>query len=461
MTLPTRPKSTLPLYDTDTQTNQKTPSICTAMPLHLLGKKSWNVYNTVNIEKVKRDEAAAAAREEEQDRLTQEQDALRRTALLRGEVPPTFASEVPSSPSQEHGERGTHDVERSERKRQRKHRGEDDTDHAIRLAQQNADTASAATLAFKEADRAREQDLDIVDHKGHIQLFAAPDEKALRKTQKNAELESEKARKKKELEDQYTMRLANAGGYGKDIASRPWYAVKVQPAGSTTSALATAAEDAVEGKNVWGRPDPGRKTREEKRMGSADPFAAMQKAQSQLRQAEKDKEAWKTEHSIALAREMALMDEAYAREKAERRSRRRHGDRRDKGMAKDGSRDERNGGGKEDTRDSARRKRPRSPHSQLEAENGPQRSKRPDEARSKDRQSHHPSRDSDRNKDWADRTSEREWKSRGRHEPDDQRHGDRSRSPHRRRRGVTRDRDEVENARRREYRPRGGELDTN
>ena len=58
------------------------------MPLHLLGKKSWNVYNTDNVERVRRDEADARAREEAAEQLMQEQDAERRIALLRGEEPP-------------------------------------------------------------------------------------------------------------------------------------------------------------------------------------------------------------------------------------------------------------------------------------------------------------------------------------------------------------------------------------
>ncbi|CCF31962.1 hypothetical protein CH063_00727, partial [Colletotrichum higginsianum] len=61
------------------------------MPLHLLGKKSWNVYNADNIARVRRDEAAAKAKEEAEEQRMQEVDAERRLAILRGEAPPPLA----------------------------------------------------------------------------------------------------------------------------------------------------------------------------------------------------------------------------------------------------------------------------------------------------------------------------------------------------------------------------------
>lgn len=66
------------------------------MPRHLLGKKSWNVYNTDNVERVRCDEAKAAEREELEEQRMQEIDAARRTALLRGETPPPRLSPATS-----------------------------------------------------------------------------------------------------------------------------------------------------------------------------------------------------------------------------------------------------------------------------------------------------------------------------------------------------------------------------
>lgn len=51
---------------------------------HLLGKKSWNVYNPDNIERVRRDEANAKAEAIEKERRKQDTDSDRRLALLRG-----------------------------------------------------------------------------------------------------------------------------------------------------------------------------------------------------------------------------------------------------------------------------------------------------------------------------------------------------------------------------------------
>lgn len=55
------------------------------MPLHLLGKKSWNVYNKSNIERVHRDEAEAQAKQQELERKQRDDDAAERLELLRGE----------------------------------------------------------------------------------------------------------------------------------------------------------------------------------------------------------------------------------------------------------------------------------------------------------------------------------------------------------------------------------------
>ena len=95
------------------------------MPLHLLGKKSWNVYNPASIARVRQDEADAQAREEAAEQRMQEQDAERRIALLRGEKPPALPE--PEGEEEYTGKRRREDGHGREKKR-KKLRGEDETD---------------------------------------------------------------------------------------------------------------------------------------------------------------------------------------------------------------------------------------------------------------------------------------------------------------------------------------------
>lgn len=55
------------------------------MPLHLLGKKSWNVYNSQNIERVRRDEELARRTAAEAERDKYDREAADRIRRLRGE----------------------------------------------------------------------------------------------------------------------------------------------------------------------------------------------------------------------------------------------------------------------------------------------------------------------------------------------------------------------------------------
>jgi hypothetical protein len=74
--------------------------------LVILPKKSWNVWNPANIEKVRKDEAAAA----EKDALTAEADRnaamLANIALMKGEAPPAKPDEPskPGEPAQRGGQ---------------------------------------------------------------------------------------------------------------------------------------------------------------------------------------------------------------------------------------------------------------------------------------------------------------------------------------------------------------------
>ncbi|KAI9777203.1 MAG: hypothetical protein M1835_005304, partial [Candelina submexicana] len=268
------------------------------MPLHLLGKKSWNVYNTDNIEKVRRDEAAAKLREEEEERRMQEVDSERRIQLLRGlavEPAPAPASAIDGTVGQRASGR--------ERKR-RRIAGEDDTDRDIRFAKEN----SAITPINGEAPAARSikrptSNAPLTDRNGHINLF--PTEGSRHHVQKNPEAEAEAAKKKREHEDQYTMRFSNAAGFKQNLAN-PWY--------SSSTKLEHGGDKEEVGKDVWGNEDKGRKERERLRLDSSDPLASMKKGVMELREVERERRLWKE----ARDREMGALIE-------EHRSQRRNG----------------------------------------------------------------------------------------------------------------------------------------
>lgn len=281
------------------------------MVLHLLGKKGWNVYNTDNVERVRRDEADARAREEADEQRMQEEDAQRRIAILRGEQPAPVKPEARPVDSQdgwrEKKEDDTYD--RRDRKRRRL-RGEDDTDRDIRYARQDTESGEKATRALL---RRGEKDAPLEDHAGHVQLFPAPDEVAIRKAEKNSEAAAEKAKKRKREEDKITMRFSNAAGNQNGV-QRPWYASGRDPSDDRARDLVLAE---AQGKDVWGNEDPLRKERERGRISASDPFAAMQHAQRQLKQSEKDKSVWQEKQK----RELEELKQQQRRER-----RRRHDD---------------------------------------------------------------------------------------------------------------------------------------
>ncbi|KAF2436018.1 hypothetical protein EJ08DRAFT_645045 [Tothia fuscella] len=293
------------------------------MPLHLLSKKSWNVYAPDNIAKVKADEAVAAAHEEEQDRVLQVYDSEKRLALLRGEEAPPPPELQPYKPSRKPREEEYGTKIGRERKRKRI-AGEDDTDRDLREAREEIEGRRTGKGMGDEGmgkkTKTKTSDAPIVDYKGHINLFPV-DAKEQAKAEKNKEVEAEKAGKARELEDQYTMRLSNAAGRD-GFKERPWYA-----SGAAKKDALRDDEDKAkvislyaDEKNAWGRPDPNRPTRDKARIINADPMAFMSKAQTQLKKAEIDREQWVEQKKLEMER---LRREAGRADKRERKERER------------------------------------------------------------------------------------------------------------------------------------------
>ncbi|KAI4942442.1 hypothetical protein J4E91_010039 [Alternaria rosae] len=281
------------------------------MPLHLLGKKSWNVYNSDNIARVKADEAAAAAREAADDQRKQELDAERRAAILRGRAPPPLPKEQPTRapPSRRSGNTD----ERGHDRKRRKLAGEDDTDADIRMAKSiTARPEDEAEDAKVLKLRSTASDAPLEDHAGHIDLFPVDMKEAV-KRERNADAEKEKRKKEKAIEDQFTMRFSNAAGRGG--INRPWYAAVQKSVPATGDKQEMALYEGFADKDVWGNEDPRRKEREQTRISTNDPFAFMQKAQAQLKKSKQDRKQWAAE------RDRELMELRSAQEREERRSR--------------------------------------------------------------------------------------------------------------------------------------------
>ncbi|CAM1509058.1 Fc.00g027970.m01.CDS01 [Cosmosporella sp. VM-42] len=268
------------------------------MPLHLLGKKSWNVYNADNVARVQRDEAVAKAAEEAEEQRMQEKDAQRRLAILRGEAPPPLEDTEPEAiegaPSRDHGSGSQHGSLR----RKRKLAGEDDTDFELRVAKERNELTGTKI----ESGRKPTSSAPIVDHSGHIDLFGSELTRA--HAEKNEEADKESSKKKQSYEDQYTMRFANAAGRDKDSLTKAWY--------SQSDSIVSAPPL----RNVWGNEDPRRKERDAQRIVANDPLAMMKRGAGKVRELNKERRKEREEHEEELR---ALKREERHKEKKKRR----------------------------------------------------------------------------------------------------------------------------------------------
>nr|POE98580.1 hypothetical protein CFP56_75509 [Quercus suber] len=295
------------------------------MPLHLLGKKSWHVYNPDNVSRVRQDEADAEARREAVEQRMQAEDAAYRTAVLRGEDPakPIYPRLAGLKDEAEHLERNREGV--SHKRPRRRLRGEDDTDRDIRFAREDAEAGEKArqtlsTDSVHERKNQSKEDPSIVDGKGHIRLFVEPIEG--KTSRDNEKSRSSDERKRKREQDVSKMRLNDAAGYNDSMREEPWYASNkhAKPKGEAIDAKDLVLVD-VQDKDVWGNEDPRRKSREQRRITSTDPFAAMQQAQSQLKQKERDRVVWEKQQAKELAELDRVDEDRRQRHKRHRRHR--------------------------------------------------------------------------------------------------------------------------------------------
>ena len=306
-----------------------------------MGKKSWNVYNADNIARVRRDEAEAKAKQDAEEQRMREDDAKRRLAILRGEAP--LPIEEPSAEARDaellkDAEAGPH----KERKK-RKLPGEDVTDFELRVAKDQISKDTTLRVAKTSSSA------PLIGRDGHFDLLG--DEKARRHSEKNEELERETAKRKREYEDQFSMRLSNAAG--KDGVKEPWY--------KTPGELSTGFNPPA--KDVWGNEDPMRREREVNRLAANDPLSMMKNGAAKVREVNKARRAAQQEREEELRK---LQKEQRRRERHERREEERRHRHQRGGERRSGNRDGRRH--RSERRDSDRRRRSSSPRREYKHE---------------------------------------------------------------------------------------------
>lgn len=240
---------------------------------HLLGKKSWNVYNQENIDKVKRDEAIAKAVQDAEEEAMQDVDSARRLAILRGEEPLAL---IPAPPTPSTSVLDTrHGLGSGRERKKRKRADEDATDFEMRVATEEA--AASSRTETQLILRRPTSDAPVTDVKGHIDLFP----RVAGDTSATADVEVRKAeevaKRRKDYERDYTVKFSDAAGF-KQGMQQPWYSKdgRDEDLGAPT-------------KDVWGNEDPRRRERETARVVSSDPLAMMKQGASKVRQVEKER----------------------------------------------------------------------------------------------------------------------------------------------------------------------------
>lgn len=252
----------------------------------------------------------------------QEADAARRLAILRGETPPPLPEPEPEiDPSSSKFAQRDKTSTSGFSQRKRKRAGEDDTDFEMRAARERAEMGEQVAAELAGNKRKKLADVNIVGRDGHIDLIGAVPSL----DEKNAEYEQEAARKKREAEDQYTMRFSNAAGRDGLAAGDPWYSKPDKRQGASASKEERDMQLAVEAPrtNVWGRDDPKRRDREALRLTSSDPLAMMKMGAKKVREVDRERRK--------AAEERARELEDLQKEDRRREKRRRKDDREENG----------------------------------------------------------------------------------------------------------------------------------
>lgn len=288
------------------------------MPLHLLGKKSWNVYNPANIARVQRDEAEARKREQEEERRRRQDEASDRVAILRGQRDRTNQeSSTGTSSKRDYDDRDHHEASQRRALKKRRLPGEDDTDRDIRLAQGRAQTVADSSLSQHHplSNLEKSRGHSITGSDGHISLIPVPGQSAQ---------PQHKAQKPDENPSHFY--LSDAAAYGSKAGDAPWY-----------NSLANSNNpSSTPSKDQWGSTSPRRQEREAARVSAHDPLAIMKRGVKQLRESERQRKEWKEQRERDL-REV----EDLARRERKKRSRDRDRDGEKRSSRKHRHRDER------------------------------------------------------------------------------------------------------------------------
>ncbi|KAF8541261.1 hypothetical protein BDD12DRAFT_829917 [Trichophaea hybrida] len=220
------------------------------MPLHLLHHKSYHVYNAANVQRVRRDEAEAAANAKAAADLAATEASKDRFEILRaravGQPDP-----LPSPSSRKLATGGNH------------------VDNEP-LDEDDRPRKKVRTEAQRKLDHYIDR-TGLTDKSGHINLFPPPPARV----QKNTEAEKERKEKEAEWE---ARNFQNALGRPCDEL-RPWY--------TTGGKALPESSFRKHGGGKWGE------KKEERRKDWADPLNLVNTGVRKLREAEDAHEEWR------------------------------------------------------------------------------------------------------------------------------------------------------------------------